>query len=394
MAKTVYKKKIKNGKEYYFYRLRHENSDKPWDLYGKTVKELENRIKNKRKELDHGVISNNETFGVFLKTWLYDVKFMNIKNTTKAMYECPYRNYIKDCSLTKLKLTDVTRDKVQTFYNILQKKNVGAPTIRIVHLIIGAALRYAYNNDLIIKDFTKALIIPKISETDKLKKEERIHVFTREEQKIYVENIKQDPHEIIFLTALYTGLRQSELLALTWNDIDFENNIISVNKIAKYQKIINKQGTGGTAIIVQTPKSISSIRKVPIPQALASKLKQHRAKLNETRLLLGKSFNEKNLIFYNPKGKYYTGKLVYYYFQKSIKNINKISEKKLPAITFHDLRHTYATRLFELGENPKTVQELLGHSNISITLNIYTHVMEETKQNTVNKLDILYKSML
>ena len=63
-------------------------------------------------------------------------------------------------------------------------------------------------------------------------------------------------------------------------------------------------------------------------------------------------------------------------------------------ITFHDLRHTYATRLFELGENPKTVQELLGHSNISITLNIYTHVMDETKQNTVNKLDVLYKSML
>lgn len=394
MAKTVYRKKFKNGKEYYFFRLRHENLDKPKDIYGATVKELDTKIKNIVKELDHGVISNHETFGIFLENWLYDVKFMNIKNTTKAMYESPYRNYIKNSSLANIKLKDITRDKIQMFYNSLQKKNVGIPTIRVINLIIGAALRYAYNNDMIIKDFTKALIIPKISETDKLKREERIHAFTKEEQKIYVENIKQNPYELIFLAALYTGLRQSELLALTWEDIDLKNNMISVNKIAKYQKIINKEGTGGTDIIVQTPKSTSSIRKVPIPQPLTNKLKQHRAKLNESKLILGQSFNSKNIIFYNPKGDYYSGKLIYYYFQKSIKDINKSLGTKLPEITFHDLRHTYATRLFELGENPKTVQELLGHSNISITLNIYTHVMEETKQNTVNKLNTLYKSML
>ncbi|WP_294379040.1 site-specific integrase [uncultured Clostridium sp.] len=394
MAKTVYKKKIKNGKEYYFYRLRHENLDKPKDIYARTVKELEAKIKSIVNELDHGVIYNNKTFGVFLENWLYDVKFMNIKNTTKAMYESPYRNHIKNSPLTKLKLTEITRDKVQTFYNNLQKKNVGIPTIRIIHLIIGAALRYAYNNDMIIKDFTKALILPKISEEDKLKKDKKIHAFTKEEQKIYIEGIKNSPYELIFLMALYTGLRQSELLALTWNDIDFKNNIVSVNKIAKYQKIINREGTGGTKIVVQTPKSTSSIRKVPIPQALVNKLKQHRAKLNESKLVFGKSFNDKNLIFYNPKSDYYSGKLIYYYFEKSIKDINKVLENKLPMLTFHDLRHTYATRLFELGENPKTVQELLGHSSISVTLNIYTHVMEEAKQNTVNKLDILYKSML
>lgn len=394
MAKTIYKKKIKNGKEYYFYRLRHENLKDPKDIYAKTVKELESKIKDTMNELDHGVISGKVLFGPFLEKWLYDIKFMNIKNTTKSMYEAPYRNYIKNSSLSKLKLTDVTRDKVQTFYNDLQKKDVGIPTIRVIHLIIGAALRYAYNNDMIIKDFTKALILPKISETDRLKKDEEIHVFSMKEQKIYVENIKGNPYKIIFLTALYTGLRQSELLALTWDDIDLEKNILSINKIAKYQKIITKEGTGENKIIVQTPKSISSIRKVPIPQTLANILKQHRAKLNETKLSFGKGFNSKNLIFYNPKGDYYSGKLIYYYFKKSIKDINKTIKNKLPLITFHDLRHTYATRLFELGENPKTVQELLGHSTISITLNIYTHVMDETKQNTVNKLDVLYKSML
>lgn len=394
MAKTIYKKKIKNGKEYYFYRLRHDNLKNPKDVCAKTVKELEEKIKNIVTELDYGVISGKEKFGPFLEKWLYDIKFMNIKNTTKSMYEAPYRNYIKNSSLCKLKLTEVTRDKVQAFYNDLQKKNVGIPTIRVIHLIIGAALRYAYNNDMIIKDFTKALILPKISETDRLKKDEEIHVFTMEQQKIYVENIKDNPYKLIFLTALYSGLRQSELLALTWDDIDFEKNILSVNKIAKYQKIINREGTGENKIIVQTPKSISSIRKVPIPQTLANILKQHRAELNKKKLLVGKSFNSKNLIFYNPKGDYYSGKLIYYYFTKSINDINKTIKNKLPVITFHDLRHTYATRLFELGENPKTVQELLGHSNISITLNIYTHVMDETKQNTVNKLDVLYKSML
>ena len=104
MAKTVYKKKIKNGKEYYFFRLRHENLDKPKDIYAKTVKELETKIKNITNELEHGVKTNEVLFGDFLKDWLYDVKFIGLKPKSKMIYDSFFRNHIKNNAIYNIKL--------------------------------------------------------------------------------------------------------------------------------------------------------------------------------------------------------------------------------------------------------------------------------------------------
>ena len=103
MAKTIYKKKVKNGKEYYFYRLRHKNLLKPKDIYGSSVKELESKIKTITKELDYGV-NNKELFGNFLCDWLFDVHCVDIKPSTKERYEGIYRNYIKNSEISKIKL--------------------------------------------------------------------------------------------------------------------------------------------------------------------------------------------------------------------------------------------------------------------------------------------------
>ncbi|WP_261776568.1 hypothetical protein [Clostridium botulinum] len=95
MAKTIYKKKIKNGKDYYFYRLRHENLDKPADLYGRTVKELEDRIKQRKYELEHDIVNNKECFETFFTDWLFDIHFSHLKPSTKENYEGVYRMYVK-----------------------------------------------------------------------------------------------------------------------------------------------------------------------------------------------------------------------------------------------------------------------------------------------------------
>lgn len=387
MAKTVYKKKIKNGKEYYFYRLRHENLNKPKDLYASTVKELECKIKKAIHELDNSLSSDNITFGEFLKKWLFEIKFLKIKNMSKCLYEGAYRRYIKDSSISKVKLKHINAATIQTFINKLKRDNVSISMIKATYLIISPCLRYAYDNNYIIKDFTRSIILPREDEKTKLEKQNKIHSFTLEEQKQFINIIKNNKHECLYLTALYSGLRQSELLALTWNDIDFENKTISVNKIARYQQIIKDGERANFETIVQTPKTKGSVRVVPIPDELVKALKKHKSKNIEVCLKLGIKFKNSDLLFYGRNyNSYLTNTTIYIDFKR-------IAKKIRGEITFHDLRHTFATRLFELNINAKTVQKLLGHSTISMTLNIYTSVLQKVENEATNKLNDLYKNM-
>lgn len=388
MARTKYKKKIKNGIEYYFYRINDNRLEKPKDLYAKTVKELEEKINNTNKLLENNINikAREEKYRDFIENYLYNVKFLNIKNTSKATYEYIYMNHIRNNKITKLKIKDINRLVIQNFYEELRKKGIGIPTIRIVHYIISGSIKYAYENDLIIRDFSNILKVPKPTQEEKLKKENRTRALTKKEQENFIKAIKDDELELFYLIALYTGMRKTEIIALTWNDIDFENKTININKIAKYQHEVKRGENGKCKIMIQTPKTKKSIRKIPFPGGMKNKILKHKKEQLELKLKLGVNYNKNNLVFCKANGEYLKELNIYLHFKKIMKNIKANH-------TFHDLRHTYATRLFELGESPKTVQELLGHSTIDITLNIYTHVLEDIKKNAVSKIDKLYKEL-
>ncbi len=387
MAKTTYRKRVINGKEYYFYRLRHKNLRSPKDLYGSTVRELEEKIKGIIYELDHGVLNNKECFESFFKTWLFEVNFINKKPSTKERYEGLYRKYIKDSYISDINIKDITQTDIQRYYNNLLKKDTSVSTIKQLNKIIAPSIRYAYNNNLIIKDFTKGIILPAEKEENKIKNLEKINPFTFKEQQIFIKAIKGHEYEMLFLTAINTGMRQGELLALTWNDVDLINNTISVNKTAKYIAPVDEDGRGKGEMTVQTPKTMSSIRTIPMPVFLRDKLKQYKIEQSKKRLRLANMYNNKSLVFCNTEGKYLDSSRI----RKVYKKI--LIDNDLKVRKFHDLRHTFATRLFELGESPKKVQTILGHSNISTTLDIYTHVLEDTKESISSKLNDLYISM-
>lgn len=387
MAKTTYRKRVINGKEYYFYRLRHKNLKSPKDLYGSTVRELEEKIKGIVYELDHGVLNNKESFESFFKTWLFEVNFINKKPSTKERYEGLYRKYIKDSYISDINIKDITQTDIQKYYNNLLKKGTSVSTIKQLNKIIAPSIRYAYNNNLIIKDFTKGIILPVEKEENKIKSLDKINPFTFKEQQIFIKAIKGHEYELLFLTAINTGMRQGELLALTWNDVDLINNTISVNKTAKYIAPVDEDGRGKGEMTVQTPKTMSSIRTIPIPVFLRDKLKQYKIEQSKNKLRLANIYNNKSLVFCNTEGKYLDSSRI----RKVYKKI--LIDNDLKVRKFHDLRHTFATRLFELGESPKKVQTILGHSNISTTLDIYTHVLEDTKESISSKLNDLYISM-
>lgn len=385
MAKTTYKKKIKNGKEYYFFRLRHDNLKKPKDLYAKTVKELESKIKSMTYELDHGVKDNKEVFGAFFRDWLFDIHFLHLKGTSKERYEALYRVHIKNSPIASIKLNKLTAMDIQKYYNNLILNGKSVSLIKNLNKLIAASLRYAYNNDLMIKDISRAYTIPK--ETSNKSPIEQVKPFSLEEQKMFLSAIKGIDLETFFLTALNSGLRQGELLALTWNDINLDNNTITVNKGLERVYNVSKEGKNGSNIVIQSTKTVKSNRIVTIPLFLSKKLKQHKLKQNELKLKLGNLYQDNNLVFCTKRGNYLSSFFVRKKFKEILVN-NNLEDRK-----FHDLRHTYATRLFELGESPKTVQELLGHSNISTTMNIYTHVMDSMKEKATSKLDHLYTNL-
>lgn len=382
MAKTIYKKKIKNGKEYYFYRLRHKNLKNPKDLYGSTVRELEEKIRDLKNELNNNITDNKEFFGVFFKDWLYNTHMNNKKAATKERYDGIYRNYIDNSPIYYIKLKDLEPSDIQNYYNDLVSNGKSISVINNLHKLIAPCIRYANISNRILKDFSKAIVLPKTSQN--LSKSNDVIPFTLNEQLRFIEAIKGTDLEMLFITALDTGLRQGELFALTWNDIDLKNKAIYVNKTFKRVK---NTDTGEYENIIQTPKTKKSIRVVPLPAHLIDKLRQYEIQQKELRIKVANLYEDNNLVFCNCFGRYLDSGNILKKFKKILK------ENDIPVRKFHDLRHTYATRLFELGEDPKTVQVLLGHSNISITLDTYTHVLDSLKDNAISKLNDLYNKV-
>lgn len=156
-----------------------------------------------------------------------------------------------------------------------------------------------------------------------------------------------------------------------------KNATVQVSKNIKRVKIDGKY----TIIEQSTPKTKKSNRVVPIPQSILRELKLHKLEQNKLKVLIGNMYNDNNIVFATETGTYIDGANINKRFRKSL------TRADIEPIKFHSLRHTYATRLFELGESPKTISELLGHSDIQTTLNIYTHVTEESKNVAINKFD-------
>lgn len=368
----------------YFYRLRHSNLKKPKDIYASTDKELDNKIKAIVKELDNGISNNKEYLGVFFKDWLYNAHLLNKKPSTKQRYDSIYRTYIEDSSIYTIKLKNLGPSDIQIYYKELISSGKSKAAINMLHKLIAPCIRYAYDNNRIIKDFSRAIIIPNDDEDKKLNRVSEVKPFSLEEQIKFFEAIKGHDLEILFIAALDTGLRQGEIFALNWKDIDFDNAYINVNKSYKTVKNIE---TGKYEGIVQTPKTNKSIRTVPIQEPLVNKLKQYRLSQRALKLKMGNLYKNNNHVFCNMFGNYLDSSNVL----KKLKKVLK--EMDIHDMKFHDLRHTYATRLFELGEEAKTVQELLGHANISITLDTYTHVLDSMKKKAAQKLNDLYLLM-
>jgi len=350
-------------------------------FYGKTKSEVIKKMDEyKAKDMfnlipDDGAITIEE----WIEKWLNIYKINEIKPSTYEKYNGLLKNYIKDTIIGKIKLKDLKGMHLQKFYNDLIGKDRKTPSlVKSLNKMIGSALSHAQKENYAIINAAKAVIIPKVIQKSK------IDFFTVEEQKDFLNIMKNNRLESFYISAFGTGMRLGELLALRWADIDFDGCTINVNKSLRRIQDLNQDNGKRTKLIEQSPKTESSNRIIPLPMLVVKSLKVHKEKQAIEKNLVGDLYENNEFVFCTEFGKPLDARNVRRAYERALSRAN-IKYRK-----FHSIRHTYATRLFENSVPIKTVQSLLGHRNFNTTLDIYTHVTENEKLKGVEALDACF----
>ncbi|MDU7031150.1 tyrosine-type recombinase/integrase [Robinsoniella peoriensis] len=359
-------------------------------FYDKKLSDLRKTVNDAKYESEHGICSSNReklTLDDWHKIWRETYKVGHIKGSTLQKYDENYNVHIKDY-LGEILLQDIKPTMVQNFINHLDKKGLATGTIKYIRAILSNIYEVAVQNDLLVKNPCQHLQIPK--KPQKVKQ-----ALTQEEQSRFLQESKlHSSYYPIFFTALSTGMRVNEILALTWDDVNFKQGTISINKTLV---VLNKKHA------FQAPKTVSSKRVIPLKSELKTllatqKINQNNFKTNHPerwKPLNLECFD--NLIFTSKNGtpiNYTDSNIGIKRIVDRINNTEKIlskekkTERFMEYFSMHTLRHTFATRCFEEGIEPKIVQEILGHSNIAMTMDIYTHASKAIIKDAIEKIRV------
>ena len=377
-------KKTINGIEYQRYRKIYNGITK--EFYGRTVKEVKEKIKEfearnmyvKRTDIQ------KQTFGEYLENWFKNIRVYEVESSTYLRNEQTINYHIKDSSLYNAQMVNVDFELCQSLINKLSEK-YSRSTISKVYVILNMCFNHALTKGHIGENPMMKVKMPKESSLVKKKKEAK-WLSSSDVEKIVLEAERVNTREFrirgkvgervygvnayYIILIIYTGLRIGELMALTWNDIDFKNKTLNVNK-SRAKGMID----GKTILYIKDPKSESGTRTIPLSDRAIyalNKIKEYSSKFNlnsDNDLIVANTNSESNIT----------------------RTINRMLFRagcETEKCGLHALRHTFGSLLLEKGVDLKTISYLLGHSDITVTANIYLHV---TREQAVNSIEVLNK---
>jgi integrase len=312
------------------------------------------------------------TVGQWLETWLQEYKRPQVRPLTFDNYERIVRCHLIPL-LGHLSLRELRPEHVQRAYNDRQQAGMAAGGIRLMHAVLHGALKQALKNQLVLRNVTEAAVTPSV-------RTRCIQPLSLQEVRHLLSAIAHHPLYPAILLGLSTGLRRGELLGLRWQDIDLERELIYIRQtLARVRVHRTCEDAQKTRLIFQEPKTEQSRRMLPIHTDVVEELQRHKARQAQERLLLGQAYEDHGLLFCTAIGSPLEPVDFYRRFVRLTQHAG------LAARRFHDMRHTFATLMLELGESPKTVQTMLGHTTIATTMDIYSHVsLEIEKQAAAN----------
>ena len=342
-------------------------------FYGKTRKEVQEKLTAALNDVNNdGYIEPSKmTVAQWMEIWLKEYKYRNIKQSTHYKIFIHNRKYITP-QLGQYKLTELRSEMIQGFFNTMREAGSTPGTIKGYYVTINSAMKQAVMNGLISHNPVTNTVIPPIVH-------EQARVLTPEEQERFVIAAKNSSLGEALIFVLGTGLRAGELLALTWDDVDFDKKMLYVTKTQTIAR--DWYNDSSETVGIGSPKTKSSNRQIPLMPSMLALLQAYRGKQNEMKILLGGTYQDSNLIFCSATGVRLTSS-----------NLSRISRNVgikagIYGIHTHCLRHTFATRGLENGVELRVMQDLLGHSSINMTANLYTHVLPDKKMDSILKLE-------
>ena len=349
------------------YYVPTEDGPKRKVIYGKTRAEVSEKLTKALSDRANGIVYDNEniTIGEYLDVWLKGSVYGSVRQSTYDRDTNLVNNHIKPV-LGSLKLKKLNSAHVQNFYRNRLDTGLSASTVRKIHDILRRGLAQAVDWHLTQRNVADVVKPPR-----PVPKE--IVALSTDETRRLLDAAAEDRLEALYVLAVHTGMRQGEMLALRWQDVDIENAVLSVRRTLTRR---------GGKVAFGEPKTKKSRRSIRLTPQAVDALRAHLERQLRDMEILGDHYQDQGLIFTTDTGAPINpSNLRQRSFTPLLKRVG------LPHMRFHDLRHTCATLLLSKGTHPKIVQEMLGHANISMTMDTYSHVLPDMQEKAVSAMD-------
>ena len=339
--------------------------------YFKKLQECRNWLAEAQFQDEHGGInaSADMTVDAWFEYWISNIKGKTVRWSTLGSYQDRYKKNIKEV-IGSMVISDIKPMHCQNILNIMDNNGYVGSSMARTKATLSAMFSDACENGLIsMNPVTKSVKCPK-------KPGKNTKVLTLNEQEKFLDAAKESINYNHFLFILQTGVRSSELRGLKWDDIDFKNRIIHIRRNVTHDSNNNK-------FIIGELKTSSGQRDIPMTQTaydLLTAMKRRQMSYKQKVI----SFEFADHIFLNRNGKLLPNSNYDRYLEKIC------GKAGIERISMHTLRHTFATRCIESGMKPKTLQKILGHANLSMTMDLYVHVTEDEKEKEMQKFEEFY----
>ena len=357
-------------------------------IYGKTRKEVADKLNAilYQKQCGDYVTPSKMVLSDWLTMWLHNYAQITIRPSTYISYEGYVYNHINP-TLGNIPIQQITPVMIQNFYNrkfecgrVDGSSGLSPKTIRNLHNMFHQALEQAKINGIIRNNPTDGAVIPKQE-----KKEMRVLSASEQMDLISVLHMHRLGFAIMF--DLATGLRIGELCALKWSDVNFKRHTIKISRtLQRIKKSMNEtiNGEATTAIMEGNVKTNSGFREIPLPDKIFERLLIHKQNQIDEMNYYGELYQNNNYIFAMPLGTCVEPRTM-----RDALNF-LLEAAGVEHANFHALRHTFATRAIESGVNVKTISDILGHSQVQITMDLYCHSSLDLMRDSMNKVAELF----
>lgn len=365
-GKTLVGRNPKTGKPFYKY------------VYANSQAECRNNLLRLEEKIELGAVHEQTKLelGTWLDKWLSDYKKAQIEQSTYENYEYNLAQVKK--RIGRVYLKDLTTELLQSMFNEMREEGL-TRCIKISHCLVNAALKQAVRNGMVAANVAEFVELPK-------QQRKEAAYLTEEEQVAFLEALESEKLAPLFMFQLPTGLRPGEVRALKWDDIDYDDRIVTISRGARRQK-------GG--LILASTKT-KRTRTIPLLDEAINVLDIQKQIQEKDKRYLGAGYCDTGLIFANNIGEIIDSSTTRKVLLRVKRKMQRLiaEEKNVPIndvtitdFTPHSLRHTFATRALEKDIPIKVVAEWLGHSTISVTGDIYSHVSDRKNKSSMQQME-------